>query len=87
MMSKKTWDKLSRDVRKDVMAAAKVAQAYERKLFVDTEKSLFDDLQKNYGVELYHPDLDKWTQRITSVYEKNAKTMGGMDYINKIKGL
>ena len=87
MMSKKRWDKLPSDVRKDVMATAKIAQKYERKLFVDTEKSLFDDLQKNYGVKLYHPDLDKWTQRITSVYEKNAKAMGGMDYINKIKGL
>ena len=87
MMSKKTWDKLPGDVRKDVMAAAKIAQAFERKLFVDTEKSLFDDLQKNYGVKMYHPDLDKWTKRITSVYEKNAKAMGGMDYINKIKGL
>jgi tripartite ATP-independent transporter DctP family solute receptor len=87
MVSKKTWDKLPGDVRKDVMATAKTAQAFERKLFVDTEKSLFNDLQKNYGVKLYHPDLEKWTQRITSVYEKNAKAMGGMDYINKIKGL
>jgi len=87
MMSKKTWDKLPGGVRKDVMAAAKTAQAFERKLFVDTEKSLFEDLQKNYGVKLYHPDLDKWTERIKSVYEENAKAMGGMDYINKIKGL
>ncbi len=87
MISKKTWDKLPGDLRKDVMATGKIAQSYERKLFVDTEKSLFDDLQKKYGVKIYHPNLDEWTQRIKSVYEENAKAMGGMDYINKIKGL
>lgn len=88
MMSKKTWDKLSADVQKDVMAAAGVAQAFERKLFVDTEKSLFEDLEKNYSVKIYSPENpDKWTERIQSVYEENAKEMGGMEYIKKIKGL
>jgi len=87
MMSKKTWDKLDDDVRLDVMAAARIAGAYERKLFVDMEKSLFGDLEKNYGVTIYYPDLDKWTEKIKSVYEKNAENMGGMELINEIKNL
>ena len=87
MMSKKTWDKLDDDVRLDVMAAARIAGAYERKLFVDMEKSLFDDLEKNYGVTIYYPDLDRWTEKIKSVYEKNAENMGGMELINEIKNL
>ncbi len=87
MMSKKTWDKLDDDVQLDVMAAARIAVAYERKLFVDMEKSLFDDLEKNYGVTIYYPDLDRWREKIKSVYEKNAENMGGMELINEIKNL
>ncbi|MBW1673173.1 MAG: TRAP transporter substrate-binding protein [Deltaproteobacteria bacterium] len=88
MMSKKTWNKLSNDVRIDVMAAAGIAQEYERRLFVDTEKSLFKDLEQNYGVHIYHPaDLNKWRTGISNVYKKNAKKVGGMDYIKKIQGL
>ncbi len=87
MMSKKTWDKLEDNIRLDVMAAARVAGAYERKLFVDMEESLFGDLEKNYGVTIYYPDLDKWTEKIKSVYEKNAEKMGGIELINEIKNL
>ncbi len=87
MMSKKTWDKLDNGIRLDIMAAAKIAGAFERKLFVDMEKSLFDDLEKNYGVTIYYPDLDKWTEKIKSVYEKNAEKMGGIELINEIKNL
>jgi len=88
MMSKKTWNKLPNDVRLAVMAAAGVAQEYERRLFVDEEKGLFKDLQDKYGVHIYHPaDLNKWRTGISSVYEKNAKKVGGMDYIKEIQGL
>ena len=88
MMSKKTWNKLPNDVRLAVMASAGIAQEYERRLFVDEEKSLFKDLQDKYGVHIYHPaDLNKWRTGISSVYEKNAKKVGGMDYIKKIQGL
>jgi len=88
MMSKKTWNKLPNDVRLAVMASAGVAQEYERRLFVDEEKGLFKDLQDKYGVHIYHPaDLNKWRTGISSVYEKNAKKVGGMDYIKKIQGL
>lgn len=87
MMSKKTWDKLEDNVRLDVMAAARVAGAYERKIFVEMEESLFGDLEENYGVTIYYPDLDKWTEKIKSVYEKNAEKMGGIELINEIKNL
>ena len=70
------------------MAAAGIAQEYERRLFVDEEKILFQDLEQNYGVHIYHPaDLNKWRTGISSVYKKNAKKVGGMDYIKKIQGL
>jgi tripartite ATP-independent transporter DctP family solute receptor len=88
MMSKKTWDKLPNDVRLDIMASAGIAQEYERRLFVDEEKSLFNDLKQSYGVNIYHPaDLNKWRTGISSVYEKNAEKVGGMDYIKRIQGL
>ena len=86
MMSKKTWDKLPDDVRSDVMAASKVAEEYERKLFVETENTLFAELQKKYGVTLYNPaDLEEWRKQAAAVYEKHAKELGGMDYIREIQ--
>jgi len=88
MMSKRTWDKPSGDVQKDVMESAAIAQTYERKLFVDTEKSLFNDLKTNYGVKIYlPPDLDKWREKIKNVYESNAEKVGGMDHIKQIQGM
>ena len=88
MMSKKTWNKLPNDARLDIMASAGISQEYERRLFVDEEKSLFEDLKQNYGVHIYHPaDLNKWRAGISGVYKKNAKKVGGMDYIKKIQGL
>jgi tripartite ATP-independent transporter DctP family solute receptor len=88
MMSKNKWNKLPADVKKDVMAAAEIAQAYERKLFVDEEKSLFKDLEQSHGVNIYHPkDLKQWRENIRSVYDENAASVGGMDYIRKIQGM
>jgi len=88
MMSKRAWNKLPSAVQKDVMASAEIAQAYERKLFVDTEKSLFEDLKTNYGVKIYSPpDLDQWRDKIQNVYESNAAKVGGMDHIKQIQGM
>jgi tripartite ATP-independent transporter DctP family solute receptor len=88
MISKNKWNKLPVDVKKDVMAAAEIAQAYERKLFVDEEKSLFKDLEQSHGVKIYHPkDLNQWRENIKSVYDENAASVGGMDYIRKIQGM
>ena len=88
MMSKRAWNKLPADVQKDVMESAEIAQAYERKLFVDTEKSLFEDLKTNYGVKIYSPpDLDQWREKIQNVYESNADKVGGMDHIKQIQGM
>ncbi len=88
MISKKKWDKLPADMKKDLMAAAKIAQDYERELFVNEEKSLFRDIEQNHGVKLFHPkDLDLWRSTIENVYDENASKVGGVDYIKKIQGL
>ena len=88
MMSKIKWNKLPDDVKKDILDVAKIAQDYERKLFVKEEKSLFNDLAQNYGVNIYTPkDLDQWREKIIGVYKGNADKVGGMDYIKKVQGL
>lgn len=88
MISKQAWDKLPEKVRKNIMAAAEIATAYERQLFVETEKGLFKELQEKYGVTLYFPkDIDQWRQAVLPVYEKNADKVGGMDYIKKIQAV
>jgi tripartite ATP-independent transporter DctP family solute receptor len=88
MISKNKWNKLPADVKKDIMAAAKIAQDYERELFVNEEKSLFKNLEQKHGVKLFYPkDLDQWRSKIKNVYDENASKVGGMDYIKKIQGL
>lgn len=88
MISKLVWNKLSSAVQKDIMVAAAIAQAYERKLFVETEKSLFKDLAKNYGVKIYFPpNMDKWREKIKKVYESSAQSVGGIDRIKQIQGM
>ncbi len=88
LISKITWDKLSESDRKDILEAAKIAQDYERNLFVEMEKSLFDELKNKHGVTIYVPDdFEKWSENIKSVYEENADDVGGMDYIEKIRGM
>jgi len=86
MISGITWNKLDSDLQKKVKEVAVIAQNYERKIFVEQEKALFDKLVNEHGVKLTVPeDIDEWREMVKVVYEKNADNVGGIDYINKIR--
>ena len=85
MMSNNTWKKLDADLQTKIKKAAAIAQDYERELFVNQEKALFDELKNDFGVKVSAPaDIKLWREGIKSVYEKNAESVGGMDLILKI---
>ena len=85
MMSKRTWAKLSEAERGAVLAAAKVAVAFERKEFLAQEQALFDELTKR-GVKIHTPpDVAEWAKRAEPVYQKHAQEVGGMELINRIR--
>ncbi len=85
MMSKITFDSLSPAQKQAVLDSGKVAEIYERQVFIDQEKALFEEL-KAKGAEIIVPsDRDKWVETIASVYDKNAEKVGGRDRIDMIR--
>ena len=86
MISKITWDKMDKDLQEKVLKAGKIAQDYERELFLEDEKVLFDKLSNEHNVEIVVPaDIAKWKETAYKVYEKKAADFGGMDFINLVK--
>lgn len=85
MMSKGVFDSLSPVQRQAVLDAGKVAEIYERQVFLDQETALFEEL-KSKGAEIIVPsDRAKWVETIASVYEKSAEKVGGRDRIEMIR--
>lgn len=84
MMSKKVFDSLTPAQRQAVLDAGKIAEVYERQVFLDQEAALYKELRA-LGAEIIDPaDRPDWVAKIQSVYEKSAAKVGGMDRINKI---
>ena len=85
MMSKITYDSLSPEQKQAVLDSGKIAEIYERQVFIDQEKALFDELTAK-GAEIVVPsDRAKWVETISSVYDKNAEKVGGRDRIDMIR--
>ncbi len=84
MMSKKIFDGLSPAQKKAVKDAGKIAEVYERKVFLDQEAALFAELEGK-GAEIIVPaDRAKWVETISSVYDSNAAKVGGRDRIDMV---
>ncbi|MBN9672102.1 TRAP transporter substrate-binding protein [Roseibium aggregatum] len=85
MMSKITFDGLSKEQQSAVLDAAKIAESYERTAFLDQEAALFADLATK-GAEIITPeDRADWIARIKDVYAQNADDLGGLDRIEAIQ--
>ena len=70
------------DQQKVIMAAAKEASKYERKLLADQEKAGIEEL-KAKGMTITYPDRAKLQSSTASVYKKFEETIG-KDIIQKI---
>ncbi|MFV2091548.1 MAG: TRAP transporter substrate-binding protein [Hyphomicrobiales bacterium] len=84
MMSKIVYDSLTPVQQRAVMDAAKIAEVYERNVFLDQEAALFDEL-KSKGAEIIIPtDRAKWVETISKVYDDSAEKVGGRARIDRI---
>lgn len=84
MMSKVVFDGLTPEQQRAVKDAGKMAEVYERQVFLDQEAALFEEL-KGKGAEIIMPtDRTKWVEAIGAVYDKNADKVGGRERINAI---
>jgi TRAP-type transport system periplasmic protein len=84
MMSKTVFDSLTPVQQTAVLDAAKIAEGYERSVFLEQEAALFGELASK-GAEIITPsDRAKWVETISSVYDDNAEKVGGRDRIDRI---
>lgn len=84
MMSAQVFDSLTDEQKRAVKDAGKVAEIYERQVFLDQEAALFDEL-KSKGAEIITPsDRAQWVSKIDKVYEDSAEDVGGIELIKEI---
>lgn len=69
VMSKRTWDRLSNDDRKNVQEAAAEATAFQRQLSQKADDELLADL-KTKGVQVTKVDTAAFAKATSSVYDK-----------------
>ncbi|MFO7483231.1 TRAP transporter substrate-binding protein [Oceanibaculum nanhaiense] len=87
MMAKSTFDSLTPAQQQAVLKAGDVAVKYERKLFLEREDALFDELRK-IGVTVHQPsDAADWSQRAASVIDAQADSVGGKAWIERIRAV
>jgi tripartite ATP-independent transporter DctP family solute receptor len=77
MISKKTWDRLNKDEQDVVLAAAKEAQAYQRKVSRDAQDSALANLRKSMEyTELPPAEVAKIRTKLKPVIDKYSATVG-----------
>lgn len=83
IFSRKIFDKLSPDVQAAVVRAGRASVTAERGAMAVLTASALEEL-KTRGLEFLDVDRGPFREKTRSVYEKNAKRVGGMDLIRKV---
>ncbi len=93
LMSKKSWDKLSREEQEIIASAALEARDYQRKLSREAEQSALETLKKTMTVSEFSPEeLSKIRDKLKPVIDKYASSVGAeavtqlYSEIGKIRG-
>jgi tripartite ATP-independent transporter DctP family solute receptor len=77
MISKKTWDRLNKDEQDILMAAAKEAQAYQRKVSRDAQDVALTNLKKTMEyTELPPAEVAKVRAKLKPVIDKYSTNVG-----------
>ncbi|UOE57260.1 DctP family TRAP transporter solute-binding subunit [Bacillus sp. CMF12] len=86
LMSKTTYDTLPEELQKAVSEASAEAVDYERKVALEDEKKLLEDLKKTEIEIEENPDLDSFREAVKQVYEEYEETLG-KELFDKIESL
>lgn len=86
IMSKTTYDTLPKDLQKVITKASKEAIQYERKVALEDEQKLLEDLRKTDIQIEEHPDLDSFREAVKPVYKEFEDSIG-KDLLEKIESL
>lgn len=86
LMSKTTFDTLPEELQKAVSEASAEAVDYERKVAMEDEKKLLEDLKKTEIEIEENPDLDSFREAVKPVYEEYEETIG-KELFDKIESL
>jgi len=86
IMSKTTFDTLPKDLQKVILDASKEAIQYERKVALEEEEKLLEDLRKTDIQIEENPDLDSFREAVKPVYKEFEDSIG-KDLLDKIESL
>ena len=84
LCSNKAIAELPEDIQSQVRAAAEAATAAQREAMATMTDEALAKL-KEKGIEFQDVDVSLFRDKISSVYEKNADKVGGMDVIESVK--
>ena len=77
LISKKTWDKLSKDEQRVIQEATTESQAYQRNFAREEDQKSLDGLKKAMKVaEMSASETDKIREKVKPVVDKYAKDVG-----------
>lgn len=86
IMSKTTYDTLPQDLQKIVKEASQEAIQYERKVALEDEKKILEDLRRS-GIEIEeNPDLESFRKAVKPVYKEFESSLG-KDLYKKVDSL
>ena len=86
VLNNKFFTSLPEEVQRGLEKAAKEATIY----ITGWSRGITGDIIDRYrekGMEIAYPDLKPFVEKVRSVWEKNAKRVGGMERIQKIYDL
>ncbi len=86
VMSKKTWDKLTKDQQKIVVEESKKAGDYMRKTLRDAEAGQIKELEK-LGMQVTWPDVAKFKAKMGPAYKRMEASVGAENLAQFLKML
>lgn len=84
LMSKKTWEKLPKDIQDAMWKAAKEASEYQVKADTDMIQKSMDVLVSKYGVKVTKVDKALFIEKTDSVRQEMGKKLGVEDLLKQI---
>ena len=82
VIGERLWQRLSPEVQNGLAAAAKEAEAYQRRLAVEAQEKSIAKV-KDKGVAMIPIDTGPLREAVQSYYQQYAKEIGGMGLIEK----
>lgn len=86
LIGEMAWLALDEAQREAIREAADIAIEYERETFLAQEEALMEELRERGVNVLEVLDIERWREAAESVYARHAETVGGIEWIERVRG-